>query len=143
MFDVDWIGLRRELGMFVLPPAGFVLVVLLGLALRVRRAPLGGFLAWVGAIALWLASMPIVADALLAHVADARALDRDVARTAGAIVILGGGLRAQAGEYGGDTLGHWTLERIRYGAVVMKQLGLPALVTGGVGTRDGDRKSVV
>jgi hypothetical protein len=34
-------------------------------------------------------------------------------------------------EYGGDTLGRLTLERVRYGARVAKKTGLPVLVAGG------------
>jgi len=50
-----------------------------------------------------------------------------------AIVILGGGKR-NALEYGGDTLGRLTLERVRYGARVAKLTGLPILVSGGAVT---------
>jgi uncharacterized SAM-binding protein YcdF (DUF218 family) len=46
-------------------------------------------------------------------------------------VIVGGGVRRHAAEYGGDTLGHLTLERVRYGARVARASGLPVLVTGG------------
>ena len=48
-----------------------------------------------------------------------------------AIVILGGGVRRHAAEYGGDTLGQLTLERVRYGARVARLTGLPVLVSGG------------
>src|SRR4030095_2499347 len=58
-------------------------------------------------------------------------LDLDRARSAQAIVILGGGTRRDAPEYGGDTLGELTLERVRYGARVARLTGLPVLVTGG------------
>ena len=47
------------------------------------------------------------------------------------MVILGGGVRRNAPEYGGDTLGRLTLERVRYGARVARVTGLPVLVTGG------------
>jgi uncharacterized SAM-binding protein YcdF (DUF218 family) len=53
------------------------------------------------------------------------------ARQAEAIVILGGGVRPQAPEFGGDTLGRLTLERVRYGAFLARQTGLPVLVAGG------------
>ena len=58
-------------------------------------------------------------------------LDPARAKSAQAIVILGGGTRRNAAEYGGDTLGRLTLERVRYGARVAKLIGLPVLVTGG------------
>jgi uncharacterized SAM-binding protein YcdF (DUF218 family) len=53
------------------------------------------------------------------------------AQDAQAVVILGGGLRHETLEYGGDTLGSLTLDRVRYGARVARQTGLPVLVTGG------------
>ncbi len=46
-------------------------------------------------------------------------------------MILGGGVRRHAAEYGGDTLGQLTLERVRYGARVARLTGLPVLVSGG------------
>ena len=46
-------------------------------------------------------------------------------------MILGGGVRT-APEFGGETLGRLTLERVRYGARVARQTTLPVLVSGGV-----------
>jgi uncharacterized SAM-binding protein YcdF (DUF218 family) len=40
-------------------------------------------------------------------------------------------VRPQAPEFGGDTLGRLTLERVRYGAFLARQTGLPVLVAGG------------
>jgi uncharacterized SAM-binding protein YcdF (DUF218 family) len=48
-----------------------------------------------------------------------------------AIVIVGGGLRHNAPEFGGTTLGQLTLERVRYGARVARATRLPVLVSGG------------
>ena len=48
-----------------------------------------------------------------------------------AIVILGGGSYFAAPEYGGDTVSHYTLERLRYGARLGRESSLPVLVTGG------------
>lgn len=45
-------------------------------------------------------------------------------------MILGGGVRT-APEFGGETLGRLTLERVRYGARISRQTGLPVLVSGG------------
>lgn len=44
---------------------------------------------------------------------------------------MGGGNYLGAPEYGGDTVGHITLERIRYGIHLQRQTDLPILVTGG------------
>jgi uncharacterized SAM-binding protein YcdF (DUF218 family) len=66
-----------------------------------------------------------------------RILDRspvlDVSRIgdAQAIVVLGGGTRQYAPEYGGPTLGSISLSRVRYGAYLARTTGLPILVSGG------------
>ena len=57
-------------------------------------------------------------------------MDPALVRDAQAIVILGGGVRT-APEFGGETLGRLTLERVRYGARVARQTALPILVSGG------------
>jgi uncharacterized SAM-binding protein YcdF (DUF218 family) len=116
---------------FVLPPGGPIVLVALGALLLHRHARTGRALVIVGATVLWLLSLPVVAAALVTLLGGARGLDPAAARQAGAIVILGGGVRVQAAEYGGDTLGRLSSERTRYGAHLARQTGLPVLVTGG------------
>jgi uncharacterized SAM-binding protein YcdF (DUF218 family) len=122
---------KLAIASLVLPPGGPIVLVALGVLLLRRWPRLGRALALLGAAALWLASLPIVANALVTALGGARPLDLPEARTAQAIVILGGGVRPQAPEYGGDTLARLTLERVRYGAHLARQTGLPILVTGG------------
>lgn len=116
---------------FVLPPGGPVVLIALGVLLWRRRPGLAKGLCASAALLLWLASLPVVAAALVSALGGAAPLDRAEARSAQAIVVLGGGVRAQALEYGGDTLGRLTLERTRYAAHLANALGLPILVTGG------------
>jgi uncharacterized SAM-binding protein YcdF (DUF218 family) len=112
--------LRLFVSTLVLPPGGPMVLMLLGL-LCLRWCPrLGRSLAAIGVAALWLGSLPIVADALVTALEGATPLDLDVAVKADAIVVPGGGVRAQALEYGGDTLGRLTLERVRYGAYLAR-----------------------
>jgi uncharacterized SAM-binding protein YcdF (DUF218 family) len=75
--------------------------------------------------------MPIVAELLTRFVDTSTPFDVNAARSAKAIVILGGGTRRNAPEYGGDTMATLTLERVRYGARVARLTGLPVLVSGG------------
>jgi len=63
----------------------------------------------------------VVANGLLRLVDDSPPVTLAQARSAQAIVILGGGVRRNAPEYGGDTLGRLTLDRVRYGAMVAGQ----------------------
>ena len=129
MIDLLW--LKAVLKTLVLPPTGLLLIAALGLALGKEFARLGRALAAVGVVGLLALSMPIVADFLIRFVDTSVALDLDKASTAQAIVILGGGVRRDAPEYGGDTLATLTLERVRYGARVARLTGLPVLVSGG------------
>jgi uncharacterized SAM-binding protein YcdF (DUF218 family) len=97
-----------------------------------RRGPrVGRALAVTGVAGLLVLAMPIVAELLTRLVDTSTPFDVQAARSAKAIVILGGGVRRDAPEYGGDTLATLTLERVRYGARVARQTGLPVLVSGG------------
>jgi uncharacterized SAM-binding protein YcdF (DUF218 family) len=129
LVDATWLkALFRAL---VLPPTGPLLLVAVGLWMigRFRRG--GQIVAWTGVLLLLALSTPMVAFQLLTLVDASPPLDVERARSAQAIVILGGGIRRDAPEYGGDTLGHLTLERVRYGARVARVVHLPILVTGG------------
>lgn len=122
---------KKLLSALVLPPTSLLLLSVLGLLLIRRRPRFGAALAWVGVLAILVLSLPITASNLLSIASTASPLDYAAARNARAVVILGGG-RRYAPEYGGETVSEWTLERVRYGAKVARELGLPILVTGGV-----------
>jgi len=130
MLDPLW--LKALVKTLILPPTGLLLIVALGLGLRARHPRTGRSLAAGGVLALLLISMPVTADFLTRIVDTSPVLDLEQARQAQAIVILGGGVRRNAPEYGGDTLAGLTLARVRYGAHVARLTGLPVLVTGGV-----------
>ena len=129
MVDLTWI--KALLKALVLPPTGLLLLSALGLAILTRFPRAGRTLAAAGILILLVLSVPVVALALLRSVDTTPALDFERAKSAHAVVILGGGVRRNAPEFGGDTLGRLTLERVRYGARVARLTGLPVLVTGG------------
>jgi uncharacterized SAM-binding protein YcdF (DUF218 family) len=114
----------------VLPPTGPLLLALAGLALLGRRPRFGRALAWLGVGSLLVLCLPVVSHALL-RTLEPPALDLRRTGDAQAIVIIGGGVRRNAAEFGGDTLARLTLERVRYGALVARATGLPVLVSGG------------
>jgi uncharacterized SAM-binding protein YcdF (DUF218 family) len=129
LIDPYW--LKALLKALVLPPTGSLLVAAIGLGL-LRRAPRAGrLLAFAGVLSLLVLSVPAVSDVLRQSVGGWAPLDLARAKSAQAIAILGGGRRRDASEYGGDTLGSLTLERVRYGARVARLTNLPVLVTGG------------
>ena len=124
------VWLKALLKALVLPPTGPLLLAAAGL-LMIGRVRGGRIVAWTGVGLLLALSTPVVALLLLRLVDTSPPLDIERARDAQAIVILGGGVRRHAIEYGGDTLGRLTLERVRYGARVARITRLPVLVTGG------------
>ena len=128
---VDPVWIKALLKALVLPPTGPLLLSALGLGILNRFPRAGRTLAAAGVLLLLVLSVPVVAVALLRSVDTSPPLDFELAKSAQAVVILGGGTRRNAAEYGGDTLGRLTLERVRYGARVARVTGLPVLVTGG------------
>ena len=128
---MDWLFYSKKIiTALVLPPSGPLLLIVFGLLLRRRWVRTGVALTWSGVMILFLLSLPSVSSALLQACVDEITVDAERARTAQAIVILGGG-RKQAPEYGGQTVSELALERVRYGAMLARQLRLPILVTGG------------
>jgi uncharacterized SAM-binding protein YcdF (DUF218 family) len=118
----------------VLPPGLFILLGLIGLALVRARVRIGAVIALFSLLALYVLSVPVVARSLMRSL-EAPYSDPARDRSAGAIVVLGGGSYLQAPEYDIDTVGGATLERLRYGAYLQRRTGKPILVTGGNPTR--------
>lgn len=128
---MDWIAVKALLKALVLPPGGPLLLALAGLLLWNSWPRAARWLISTGVLVLLALSLPPVSMALLAAMNSAEPFDYARARDAQAVVVLGGGIRRDAPEYGGDTLNTLTLERVRYGARVARQTRLPVLVTGG------------
>lgn len=130
--------LKRLLECLFLPPFGPLLLVILGLLLLQHRPRLGRGLAWGGVLLSLVLMLPVTVEQLVTPLeSDAPALSiRQIEQASdqgvGAVVILGGGLRRAAPEYGRPTINRITLERVRYGARVARLSGLPILVSGGV-----------
>jgi uncharacterized SAM-binding protein YcdF (DUF218 family) len=122
--------LRKTLAVIALPPLGPLILAIAGLALLNRRPRTARLLAWGGVLVLLAACLPAVSGALARAASCDGELDARAAGKAQAIVILGAGVR-EATEYGGETLGRLTAERVRYGARVARELRLPVLVSGG------------
>lgn len=116
----------------MLPPIGLIWLGLVGLILlaRGRKRSGMGCLA-ISLLGLLLLSMPFVSHAFLDSVDRYPPLAASgPLPEADAIVILGGGTRDGAREYGGDTVSPMALERLRYGAWLARRTGRPILVTG-------------
>lgn len=127
-FDfVQWAFWAKKLiAVLILPPAGPLLLIGLGLALRRLRA-----LAWLGWLYALVASMPATVNALALWLEPQRQVSLAEVRDTGAIVILGAGVRRHAPEFEGSTVNALALERLRYGARLARASGAPVLVSGG------------
>jgi uncharacterized SAM-binding protein YcdF (DUF218 family) len=128
-----WLVLRIKtvLRSMILPPAGPLLLAVLGLFLMKRRPRLARACLVAAVSSLWLLSTPVVSDALEALTESYPPVDLRSAAGAQAIVILGGGgERAFAPEYAGMAAEPLMLERLSYGAYVARRTNLPILVTG-------------
>lgn len=124
----------KFLSLLLLPPGVLLLALLAALLLRRRwpRAALG--LALVSGLLLYALSLPDVPRQLAAGLeVGSPPLSAEQARAsgAGAIVVLGGGTRLHAPEYGSPSPGYMALERLRYAAHLHRATGLPVLATGG------------
>lgn len=128
---MDPIWVKAVFKALVLPPAGPLLLALAGIVVAGRHPRAGRTLAAVGVLALLALSIPRLSGALVEWLDRAPPLAIADAKATQALVILGSGTRPRALEFGGDTLNRRTLERVRYGARVARETGLPVLVSGG------------
>jgi uncharacterized SAM-binding protein YcdF (DUF218 family) len=127
---MDWL-LTNLIASFLLPPLGLLLLGALGLMLLKRWTVLGKGLVMLSLGLLTVLSLPAVSGRLLASLEEGALLPPGYRSSAQAIVVLGGGRYLNAPEYGGDTVSGATLARLRYGATLQRQTGLPLLSTGG------------
>jgi uncharacterized SAM-binding protein YcdF (DUF218 family) len=115
----------------LLPPAGLLVLAVIGLLLLPRRPRLGRTLLIISVASLWLLATPVVSDVLTQWAERYPTLNLADAANAQAIVVLGGGgQRGWAPEYSGPAAEPYLLERLAYGAYLAKKTGLPVLVTG-------------
>ena len=123
--------LKTLLKNLVLPPAGPLLLAVLGLLLLKRRPAMARICLILGLGSLWLLSTPVVSDVLTGLAESYPPLNMRLAGDAQAIVILGGGgQRADAPEYSGPAAEPLLLERLNYGAYLSRKTGLPVLISG-------------
>lgn len=130
---MDESELRAILRNPILPPTGPLLLALAGFVVAsTRRFQKHGIALLVGGILLlWALATPAIAGLMVRGFESRDVLDLSRPVAADAVVILGGGTRRYAPEYGGPAPNQLTLQRLAYGARVARATGLPVLVTGG------------
>lgn len=116
----------------LLPPLALVILLVAGFILHRRRPRLAMSLILTSAVALYALSTPWVGGLLQKSLEISAPLDPAALAGVDAIVVLGGGRRIEAAEYGGDTLNSFSVDRLRYGAHLHRASGVPLLVTGGM-----------
>jgi uncharacterized SAM-binding protein YcdF (DUF218 family) len=117
---------------FLLPGLPVLLMALAWLARnRLPKTALAVF--WSMVAVLWMAATPALAQRWMAWVESRHPpLALNAIPQADMIVVLSGGRRPDAPEYGGsDGMLFDTVERTRYGALLAKRTGLPVVVSGG------------
>jgi uncharacterized SAM-binding protein YcdF (DUF218 family) len=119
------------LSSIVLPPTSLALLALFALALWKSRPRLALALIAGSQVTMLALAMPVVANAL-ARTLEPAPVTAEALKRAQAIVILGGGINRSAIDWGGVTVNDFTLQRLRYGARLSRESGLPVYVTGGV-----------
>ncbi|WP_455219466.1 YdcF family protein [Kaarinaea lacus] len=129
------LGIVKAIASIILPPTGLIVLGVLGLGLSLAWKKTGLWLAAISLISLLLCSLPVVSALLI----NTLQTDESISATklkpkiedADALVLLAGGRRVNAEEYGDDTLSLFSLERTRYAAWVVKRTGLPLIISGG------------
>ena len=123
--------LKKIAAALLLPPFLPFLLIIAGLLLLHRQPRTGRLLAWCGVVTGIALSLPASVGLLVTPLERDAALDVRDLPAAEAIVILGGGTRHYAPDFGGQTVNRLTLERLRYGALLARHSRLPVLVSGG------------
>ncbi len=144
-----WLGaIKPVFSTLVLPPTPLIVLALAG-AWLARRHPRAGrtlvvvaaALLWVCAstgAALWVETQALDIPPPLDAAARAQLKARAAVGESMAIVVLGGGMDADAREYGSADLVPGALMRLRYGVWLSRQTGLPLATSGGQGWAGGE-----
>jgi uncharacterized SAM-binding protein YcdF (DUF218 family) len=132
-------GWKPYVTALVMPPVPFLLLVLAGARLMFRRRLLAWLLVLLGVLGVWFTGTTALAQGLRVwllkpppalteqQVAELKRAPRT------AIIVLGGGRRELAPEYGLSTLTARSIDRLRYGVWLAKETNLPLGFSGGVG----------
>ena len=123
---------KAVLAALLVPPTSLVLFAIVGLLIRRRYPRTGRVLTWAPLLALLALSLPAVSGVLLISLERGLPLAPPADAPPQAIVILGGDVLRSRQD--GPTVFHVgarSRERVRAGAILYRQTGLPILVTGG------------
>lgn len=131
------------IGNLLLPPAGPLLIGLIGLLLW--GSAFGRRLVVLALLLLTLLSLPITAELLFSSLQKHPPLNLQTVQNnqAEAIVVLGAGRYLEAPEYGADTASLRLLSRLRYAATIARATGLPIIPSGGKPDGKGETEAEI
>ena len=135
---LDW---KPPLGALLLPPVPLLILLLLAWVWRGRQALLSGLALGLALLGLWfshclvtaallergLSSAPVLTPPRLAALRSTWSSEHSV------VLVLGGGVRPLAAEYGEAQLSALSMERLHYGLWLGRQLRTPVMYSGGSG----------
>ena len=135
---------KPVLSAFLLPPVPALLLVLLGARWILWRRALGWITVLAAVASLWLGSSAAVGEWLQQRLtppppALSKERQADLRQAAAAaqgsvaVVVLGGGRESLAPEYGTASLTPASLERLRFGVWLSREIGVPLAFSGGAG----------
>jgi uncharacterized SAM-binding protein YcdF (DUF218 family) len=129
------IYLAKAIASIILPPTGLAVLAIVGIGISMIWKKLGLWVALLSMLGILLCSLPVFAAVLMDTLQTDPAIPeselKKTLRQVDAVVVLAGGRRGFAEEFGDDTISSYTLERIRYAAWIVKRTGLPLIVSGG------------
>jgi uncharacterized SAM-binding protein YcdF (DUF218 family) len=125
----------------LLPPVPLLWLLLLAWWWQRRRPAVSTLLLMVSVVGLWFSQCQATGDLLERQLAATPSLSvqrlaelrRSMADSKTAVVVLGGGTRALASEYGEAHLENASMERLHYGLWLARQLQAPVMFSGGAG----------
>ena len=135
---LDW---KPLLGALLLPPVPLLLLLLLAWVWRGRHVLLAGLTLALALPGLWFSQCLVTAALLERSLASSPVLDptrlaalRPIWHAERSVeLVLGGGVRPLAAEYGEPQPSAQSMERLHYGLWLGRQLQTPVMVSGGSG----------
>jgi len=134
----DYSGFKTLLLAAALPPAPMLLIAAWG-GWRLRRGRrFGGAMLALALVLGWLSATEAVGELLSrlagqSPVLSPGRIDALRGRSDGAVLVLGGGVRRHAPEFGAGAPSGITAERLAYGVWVARRSGWPLAFSGGIG----------
>ncbi len=129
------LSIVKILTSILLPPTSLIILGISGIGLSMIWRKLGLWLATISLVGMLLFSMPVVSAGLINVLQSDAPIPADELKQkiaeAEAVVLLAGGRRVLAEEYGGDTVNSFSLERSRYASWIVQRTGLPLIISGG------------